>query len=260
MKKTVNPCKVRIGRTLTPVFCRVELEDGKLSISGVVGPLPSGNCRGGCGQIDMEFYHRDESQNDSRYNRDLFKIGPHMVLSEDWTADQWYKFLEVWHDYHLNDMSPCCEHQRAAGWDKLSRKKVFLYHWDLKMEWYEKKRALEKEAIERAKSVDEGRSLGFYAQEKKILNLESDITTTEPELSGELAKYYEPSRASYRPHKEEKTLGWLDQSEHPEGLLSRVCDVCGYKYGSAWQKIELPQEVIKFLEELPESKVKPAWV
>jgi hypothetical protein len=43
-------------------------EDGRFSISGVIGPLPSGNALGGCGQIDMEFAHRNDNDNDKRYS------------------------------------------------------------------------------------------------------------------------------------------------------------------------------------------------
>lgn len=35
-------------------------------------------------------------------------------------------------------------------------------------------------------------------------------------------------------------LGWLRESEHPEGLLCRPCPVCGYKYGTSWNFFEIP--------------------
>ena len=35
-----------------------------------------------------------------------------------------------------------------------------------------------------------------------------------------------------------KTLGWLNDNEHPEEILSKPCPVCGYKYCSAWLTIE----------------------
>ena len=33
-----------------------------------------------------------------------------------------------------------------------------------------------------------------------------------------------------------------------------------YVYGSAWLKIEVPEDVIEFLKNLPDTDVKPAWV
>ena len=38
---------------------------------------------------------------------------------------------------------------------------------------------------------------------------------------------------------------WVDQEEHKDGLLCKPCPTCGYKYGSAWLKEELPQDVIE---------------
>ena len=44
------------------------------------------------------------------------------------------------------------------------------------------------------------------------------------------------------------------------GFLGRPCPVCGYKYGSAWQTEEVPKDVIEWLFDLPDTKIKPAWV
>ena len=59
---------------------------------------------------------------------------------------------------------------------------------------------------------------------------------------------------------ETKSLGWLRPDEHPEGILTKPCPVCGYKYGTAWLKEEVPEDVIKWLSDLPETKITPAWV
>jgi hypothetical protein len=62
------------------------------------------------------------------------------------------------------------------------------------------------------------------------------------------------------PSGETKTAGWVTPDEHPEGILTKACPVCGYKYGSAWLKRPVPQETLDWLRELPDTKVKPAWV
>lgn len=49
---------------------------------------------------------------------------------------------------------------------------------------------------------------------------------------------------------EEKAAGWVTQNEHPEGLLSKPCSVCAYRYGTAWLFEEVPSEVIKELRGL----------
>lgn len=54
--------------------------------------------------------------------------------------------------------------------------------------------------------------------------------------------------------------GWLRYDKYALGLLGKPCPVCGYRYGSAWLKEDVPEEILKWLYNLPMSKVKPAWV
>lgn len=42
--------------------------------------------------------------------------------------------------------------------------------------------------------------------------------------------------------------------------LSEPCPTCGYKYGTAWLTEEVPPDVIDWLQCLPETDRKPAWV
>lgn len=51
--------------------------------------------------------------------------------------------------------------------------------------------------------------------------------------------------------------GWVYP---PYGHLTEPCPECGYKYGTAWLHEEVPDTVIKFLLELPDTEVKPAWI
>lgn len=55
MKKIVNPT-MHEGYGEAPVrgFCKIEFEDGKLSIRGVIGPTRNGNCKGSAGQCVYE--------------------------------------------------------------------------------------------------------------------------------------------------------------------------------------------------------------
>ena len=96
---------VRLGTIRTynrrgmSVYARITLEDGKLSICGVEGPLPSGNCLGGCGQIGM-------SLNPSEFQ----------TFAPGWSRAKVAEFLQVWDKWHLNNMREGCEHQRIRGW------------------------------------------------------------------------------------------------------------------------------------------------
>jgi hypothetical protein len=44
----------------------------------------------------------------------------------------------------------------------------------------------------------------------------------------------------------QRTLGWESYDEHP----SEPCPTCGYKYGTAWLKEELPAEVVAWAQQL----------
>ncbi len=67
------------------VFCKIRFKDGRLSISGVEGPLSSGNCRGSCGQIDMHPWHIQ-------------------TYAPGWNSRKEKQLREVWERWHLNDM------------------------------------------------------------------------------------------------------------------------------------------------------------
>lgn len=56
-----------------------------------------------------------------------------------------------------------------------------------------------------------------------------------------------------------KRANWVTATEHPDGCLSKPCEVCGYRYGSAWLFEELPREVIAYVEALPDAGEPCAW-
>ena len=93
--KVVRLGTIQQGRRWASIYCKIEYKDGKLSISGVIGPLPSGNALGGCGQIDMEF-----KENDSRgyYTFADIKKAP------NWDNGKIAKFFQIWKVWHLKDV------------------------------------------------------------------------------------------------------------------------------------------------------------
>jgi hypothetical protein len=94
------------------VFARIQYDGARLSITGVEGPRRNGDAWGSTGQIAMGYAHRDESDNDQRYDE------PSRIeeWAEGWNEDLWFDFLDAWKVWHLNDMQAGCEHQRALGW------------------------------------------------------------------------------------------------------------------------------------------------
>lgn len=145
---------------------------GRLSITGVVGPRSNGDAYGSCGQISDTIREA--------INAGEFKPND----AQGWTVPDVLSFLDLWDRYHLNDMRPECEHQRAAGWPQMART-----------------------------ILDTG-----------------------------------------------KARGWTTYSDDPRGLLGKPCEVCGYKYGHAWNTEKLPVNLLHTLEALAESKNIPAWI
>lgn len=114
IEKVIRPGRLIANDRRVDVFCKVDYNGTRLSISGVVGPLANGNAWGGAGQIDMEFAHRNPDDNDARYTA-LYSTDD-FVFSVLWNAEMWLDFLDVWKRWHLNDMRAECEHQRALRW------------------------------------------------------------------------------------------------------------------------------------------------
>ena len=48
--------------------------------------------------------------------------------------------------------------------------------------------------------------------------------------------------------------------EHKDGKLNKPCPICGYKYGSKWLFEKVPELVLSYLQNLPESNIKPNWI
>ena len=228
------------------IFITAEITEGKLSISGVIGPLRNGNAKGGCGQIDMEFTHRNPAQNDNQYHN--LTRPQDIEFAPGWNAEKWLDLLGIWHEWHLNDMKPGCEHQRR-DWD--TSKELCIVTYRLTDEVLKEQNHIKAEAMKGLENVGQ---VKLTEHDQRILALPWEMKRpVESALSVDLVKVYnEKSR-------ETKTAGWVYETDHPGGLLSKPCPVCGYKYGTSWLKVELPQDVIDFINALPETDIQPAW-
>lgn len=109
MHKVIRPGKIQVwkssGKQWRSFFCKIDYESGKFSISGVIDPWTSGNAGGGCGQIDMEFAHRNPENDDSRYADHLIKPDD-IRFALGWNADSWLDFLDIWKRWHLHEDVP----------------------------------------------------------------------------------------------------------------------------------------------------------
>lgn len=152
------------------------------------------------------------------------------------------EIFRLWSLYHLNDMHPECEHQAALGWIEKASKIVTLYHWKLTSETFRKRNAIKDIAL---KALKAGKTFTPSKEQSSIVSLSLSLTTHAPTLDETISVFYEPKKSLYAGdigHTETKTLGWLNENEHPDGLLSRACPVCGYKYGTAWLYRPIPAD------------------
>ena len=232
MKKIINPVLCDLGgRNRVRGFAKINLEkDGRLSISGVIGPVKGGDSKGSCGQCIEEI-----------------RTG---TPAEGWTYEMLHKFCDIWEEWHLNYMRPYCSHQKELGWDKLAHKQVALYNYTLTGEACIKQKAATDAAIN---ALKRGEIFTPTLEQVKYANLPYRIKTAET-ISGEDAANYEHTSTDIQ------MLGLLRQDEHPDGILGKPCPVCGYQYGRSWYKEDVPQEVVDWLFRLPETTVRPAWI
>jgi len=167
------------GRSMS-IYCEIRFTDDKLSISGVEGPLPSGNCLGACGQIDMHLRSEQAS----------------IKLAPGWTRGKLARFFEVWERWHLNDLRAGTPEQMAE--------------------------------LERRKAEYTDRSTSHYEwackvlAEAGLLEVPNPIPAPQDDVSREWPKMY--------------------------------------RYGTAWLREEVPQDVLTFLASLPDTDRTPAWV
>jgi hypothetical protein len=208
------------------VYVKVEYKDGKLSITGVEGPYPSGNCAGGCGQINMSL------------KPDELKPAP------GWTTDMIKRLLAIWDEWHLNDMKAGCEHQRAEGWGK---GKLTLYSYQLTGEALSRKTLIEAQG---RRQLAEGKTVSYTPEEQAIVNLPFSYKSPDPEVP----EHYQAKGKS------EEWEGHVRPEQHPEGKLCKPCPVCGYNYGTKWLKVEVPEDVLLELLAFPDTDRQPAWV
>lgn len=226
------------------VFAKISYKDERLSISGVVGPRSNGDAWGSCGQIDDTIReHRMDAE--------------HWSYAPGWSPIMLDDFLNVWRDWHLNDMRPYCEHQKAAGYAKLAQEKINIYHWRLKPEYSAQKKEIEEAAMDELKKAA---TVSIKQGEASILALAYSLETPTEDPGATIRHFYAPATGIQGEHVETKTRGWITYEEDRRGLLGKPCEVCGYKYGSEWKHEALPAEALAFLEALPVSEVTPAWV
>lgn len=219
------------------IYAKVQYDGKRISFTGVVGPLRNGDARGSAGQIIMSYREYDK--------RGYLSLAD-IVPAKDWNPGLIREFFDAWNRWHLNDMRAGCEHQRE--WPTGEELEIITYR--LTPEAFVERRAVEG-AIQI--SMRANGTAAITDDERAILNLPMS-THAAPDADGPGSGRYEVDK------RETKTAGWVFPSEHPRGLLTKPCDVCGHKYGSTWRFEPVPEDVLEWLRALPDTQSTPAWI
>lgn len=211
------------------MFCEIKYKDGRLSIHGVEGPTNGGNCLGGCGQIDVS--------------------GDWSSFAPGWNRAKIAKFARIWDEWHLNDARAGCQHQRAE-WD--TDKKVALTHFKWSAEYGRLHRLAGRGELSPAEYEH---FQGVAGAVSVVLGSHGPKYPEHWQIAALLeAGWIVPDNT------EEKRVNWVYPHEHPDGILTKKCETCGYSYGSAWLFEPVPDDVLEWLIALPDTDKTPAWV
>lgn len=143
------------------------------------------------------------------------------------------RLVEIWNEWHLNDMNAGCTH--SDEWDR--EKELTIYEFSRRSQVSDELKEAERIAIEAAKK---GVRANLTPYQKKLFDMPyflKSVYMTPPE-----------GYKSYKKHTER--AGWTSAQDHPEGLLGKECPTCGVKYGSSWYFREVPSSVLRELEEM----------
>jgi hypothetical protein len=192
--------------------------------------MHNGDARGGCGQISL---------------KDALPVKP-------WTAEMIARLAEIWHRWHLNDMRAGCEHQRAE-FDAGRMLELQELTWG---DAYNKARG---------RAVSGEMTPGEYREHQRRTVIVERLTIAmdrpkHPDLWGEDGEEMLRADMVKLGKREVRAAGWVSYREHPEGLLSRTCPTCGYRYGTAWLHEDVPPEVLEEIKAFPDARITPAWI
>lgn len=225
-------------------FVNIQYKDGKLSITGVEGPLSNGDAFGGCGQIDT---HLREPGGLDGY-----------VPAPGWSLESVNRLLEIWDQWHLNDMSPCDSEMIAAGWREKALTPMIGYRFTAKTETHEAQRKLKEGAIS---ALTNGDGVQWDEVQRALIAMPYELIVWKyaDEPAPDCPDGYKAGDYKGEKTKEHKTLGWIYPKDHPDGLLTRKLRADGPGYGSQWFKHDVPDDVLAWLQALPDADITPAW-
>lgn len=247
--KIINPTTSSSKYYKSPFnnYIKIEYTDNKLSITGVMGPTSNGDCKGHAGQNIDTICNLDNNY----YNTKPTK---------DFTESDLKKLVDIWNEYHLNDMKPYDVEMKKLGWDKLAKKEIYKITLELNTETWMLQNKIKTYCMT---SLKETGSANISEKEREVLNLKlRKIIYSYDKDKFDIPQYYEFDKNSRTKELdiEKTTLGWIYPEEYPDELLGKLCEESGNRYGEAWYKQEIPEDILEWLYNLPDAENKPAWI
>lgn len=240
------------NKILAPLWIEVKYQDGekgRLSITGVHGPMNNGNAHGSCGQCTDTLLELIDGPED--------RIA---IKAQGLTAKETAERLStIWRDWHLNDMRAHCDHQLAVHkWD-LSEQ-LTIWKWELHTDQVKAKNEIEASAKRR---LLDGQEVSYTEAELALLRKEYWVWTQENQAPGpDYSLYGQKTERACRLYPIEqlgKDAFHTAENCHPKGLLTKPCPTCGHPWGSAWLHKQVPDEVLQFLFSLPDNLSEYPW-
>lgn len=220
--KTFYDVKTTSG-TLVKAVLEIETEENNkgelvLSISGdlydaykhVSGYKSSPSA---CGQVDMD-------------------------IDYEAASDDLKRILDIWKEYHLNDMHAECIHQEEAGIRELASQPLYKAEYTMTHDTIVKQRGVEDFV---KKELTQNGTVTLSQDQRELYTMKYSIKKFF--LNADEAKENIPE--GYKLKEIEATLrGHTSLSESEFGLLGKECPVCGYKYGHGWTYRPIPEEIL----------------
>lgn len=188
-------------------------------------------------KIDATLTHRD--------------CGPVLsVMGETWENGRWSSggqcyddlagdaphAVELWRRWHLNDMRAGCEHQRGE-YDRGARLTLTPLTWGPR---YHELRRL---ALAGTMAQEDAATWADTVATVKRLTIKWPHPC-HPQAWGEAGESALAAGLVAIKEYEVRRAGSTFVTEHPDGLLGRVCPECGYRYGSGWVYEPIPEDVL----------------
>lgn len=161
-----------------------------------------------------------------------------MDIDYEAASDDLKRILDIWKEYHLNDMHAECVHQEEAGMRELASQPLYKAEYTMTHDTIVKQRKVEDFIKEEL--VQNG-TVTLSQDQRDLYTMKYSIKKFF--LNADEAEENIPE--GYKLKEIEATLrGHTSLSESEFGLLGTECPVCGYKYGRGWTYRPIPEEIL----------------